>query len=60
MGFIQYFPFKNEVLPAEFGREGGEGLLCLMLLNATFNNISLISWRSVLLVEETGVPVENY
>ena len=31
-----------------------------MMLNATFNNISVISWRSVLLVEETGVPVENY
>jgi len=26
-----------------------------MVLNATFNNISVISWRSVLLVEETGV-----
>jgi hypothetical protein len=26
---------------------------------ATFNNISVISWRSVLLVEETGVPGEN-
>ena len=25
-----------------------------MLFNATFNNISAISWRSVLLVEETG------
>jgi hypothetical protein len=24
--------------------------------NATFNNISIILWRSVLLVEETGVP----
>ena len=24
-----------------------------MVLNATFNNISLISWRSVLLVDET-------
>ena len=30
-----------------------------MVLNATFNNISVISWRSVLLVEETGVPGEN-
>jgi hypothetical protein len=31
--------------------------VCLMVLNATFNNISvIISWRSVLLVEETGVP----
>jgi len=27
--------------------------------NATFNNISVISWRSVLLVEETRVPGEN-
>ena len=31
-----------------------------MVLNATFNNISLKSWRSVLLVEETGVPGENH
>jgi hypothetical protein len=30
-----------------------------MVFNATFNNISIISWRSVLLVEKTGVPVEN-
>jgi hypothetical protein len=27
-----------------------------MVFSATFNNISAISWRSVLLVEETGVP----
>jgi hypothetical protein len=27
----------------------------VMVFNATFNNISEISWRSVLLVEETGV-----
>jgi len=25
-----------------------------MVFNTTFNNISVISWRSVLLVEETG------
>jgi hypothetical protein len=30
-----------------------------MMLNATFNNISVISWRSVLLVAETGGPGEN-
>ena len=30
-----------------------------MMFNATFNNISAISWRSVLLVEETGVLGEN-
>jgi hypothetical protein len=29
------------------------------VFNATFNNISVISWRSVLLVEETGVPWEK-
>ena len=26
----------------------------VMVFNATFNNISVISWRSVLLVDETG------
>ena len=31
-----------------------------MMFNATFNNISAISWRSVLLVEETGVHRENH
>jgi hypothetical protein len=31
-----------------------------MLFNATFNNISVIVWCSVLLVEETGVPGENH
>jgi hypothetical protein len=31
-----------------------------MAINSTFNNISVILWRSVLLVEETGVPGENY
>ena len=33
---------------------------CLMLFNTTFNNILVISWRSVLLVEETGGPGENH
>jgi hypothetical protein len=30
-----------------------------MVFNATFNNISFISWWSVLLVEETRVPGEK-
>ena len=34
--------------------------VCLMVFNATFNNISVISWRSVLLVEETGGPRDNH
>jgi len=31
-----------------------------MVFKATFNNISVISWRSVLLVEETRVLRENH
>jgi hypothetical protein len=30
-----------------------------MVFNVTFNNISVISWQLVLLVEETGVPGEE-
>ena len=30
-----------------------------MVFNATFNTISVISWRSVLLVDKTGEPGEN-
>jgi hypothetical protein len=36
-----------------------EVLFGVMVLNATFNNISAISWRSVLLVEETRVHGKN-
>jgi hypothetical protein len=31
----------------------------MIVFNATFNNISVISWWSVLLMEETGGPGEN-
>ena len=31
-----------------------------MVLNAIIINISVISWWSVLLMEETGVPGENH
>jgi len=31
-----------------------------MVLDTTFNNISVISWWSVLLVEESVVPGENH
>ena len=34
--------------------------VCLMVFNATFNNFSVISWQSVVLVEETGGPGENH
>jgi hypothetical protein len=31
-----------------------------LVFNATFNNISAISWRPVLVVEEAGVPGEDH
>ena len=39
-----------------------EGCLfvCLKVFNTTFNNISVISWWSVVLMEETGEPGENH
>jgi hypothetical protein len=36
------------------------GLVWFIVFAATFNNISVIPWQSVLLVEETGVPGENH
>ena len=32
----------------------------IMVFNATFNNISVISWQSVLLVDETRAPEEKH
>ena len=37
-----------------------EARVMVMVLNATSNNVSIISWRSVLLVEETEIPGENH
>jgi hypothetical protein len=34
-------------------------LFLFLVFNATFNNILVISWRSVSLVEETRVPGET-
>jgi len=31
-----------------------------MVFNATLNNISVILWQSVLLVQKTGEPGENH
>ena len=36
------------------------GLGWVMMFSATFKNISVISWQSVLFVEETAVPGENH
>jgi hypothetical protein len=49
-------PIKLTATETEWQCNNKQGLfdVCLKVLNATFNNISVISWRSVLLVEETG------
>jgi len=35
-------------------------VVTVMVFNGTFNNFSVILWRSVLLVEETGVAEEKH
>jgi len=35
-------------------------LIRFIMFNATFSNISAISWLPVLVVEEAGVPGENH
>jgi uncharacterized protein YfbU (UPF0304 family) len=51
--FIACWRGKYENLSLRATPEG------FMVFNATFHNISVTSWWSVLLVEETGVPREN-
>ena len=48
---IQYKPAEQLIVPDSSSRG-----FWFMVFNATFNNISAISWRSVLLVEETRIP----
>jgi hypothetical protein len=52
-------PFDNSLNNFHFLLSTNIGLE-LMVFNATFNKISVISWRSVILVEETEVPGENH
>ena len=49
-------PMKDNIYRREFTNI----IVCLIVFSATFNNISVISWRTVLLVEETGGPGENH
>jgi hypothetical protein len=43
-------------LPLESNGKNILGLVWFMVFNATFTNFSVVSWQSVLLVEETGGP----
>jgi hypothetical protein len=50
MAYVQYSDFLDsaQVLKKKLPKQGED-----MVLNATFNNISVLLWPSVLLVEET-------
>ena len=50
----------NLITIAKSSRSLAQYFSLLMVFNATFNNISVISWRLVLLAEETEVPGENH
>ena len=55
--FHYYFLVKSGNFPYQLETGSQHVLFCgwwFMLFNATFNNSSVISWWSVLLVEETG------
>ena len=55
--FILYGTYTNICKLISFNILLFDGLVWFMVFNVTFNNISAM--RSVLLVEETGVPGEN-
>jgi len=59
---ILYFVFFLLIMTVVFKIDIPErfGLCNFMVFNATFYNISVISWQSVLLVEKSGVLGENH
>ena len=54
---VKLSEFFSTPVTSDIGGGGGGGGT---VFNATFNNISVIPWWSVLLVEETGVAGENH
>ena len=52
--------FSNSSWHSSWTPYSKEGRVRVVVFNATFNNTSVISWRSVLLMKETGVPAENH
>jgi hypothetical protein len=60
---VRYNIYNNKTISLLETKYIDFGLAWFMMFNTTFtkkNNISVISWRSVLLVEETRVPRENH
>ena len=63
---IIFFNYKQQQQYSNKGQSSGDKDIQIkhleswvMVFNAIFKNISVTSWRSVLLVEETEVPGEN-
>jgi len=52
----------HDISPIPISKKQTSNILMILLVvfSATFNNISVILWQSVLLIEETGVPGENH
>jgi len=50
---------STNMIASELGRKFVGTVGWFIVHNATFNNISVILWRSVLLMEETGVPEQG-
>jgi hypothetical protein len=65
-GLCQYFVFiyRSSIFLFEYLIDNSTKMLKVgvrvMVFNATFNNISIILWQSVLLVEETRISGENH
>jgi hypothetical protein len=61
---LRHFNFMSSALDQSTTSTMSDFLLMnvdmVMLYNATFNNISAITWRSALLVDEIGVSEENH
>ena len=57
IGVLTFIYWVNKIHYEHFS--SGLGVR-VMVFNTTFNKISVISWRSVLLVKETRLPVENH
>ena len=56
----EFRPFPIQIEHNDVKKRMTKYYLLVSVFNATFNNISVISWRSVLLVRETGGPGENH
>ena len=56
---IVFLYMKNNPSLKMFYLSCSGSMVRTLAFSVTFNNISVISWLSVLLVEETGVPEEN-